>query len=90
MAPCWPILTLISVLSNLSSKSKFLSSIFYLLLAELFFENLVLGNQILDGWLLLPVEPSGQGKENQLPGMEDQLHSAPDAENNAPSIFGTR
>ena len=26
MAPCWPILTLISVLANLSSKSKFLSS----------------------------------------------------------------
>ena len=56
----------------------------------LFFEDLVLGNQILNGLPLLPVEPIGQGKENQLPGMEDERHSAPDAENNAPSIFWTR
>ena len=43
-------------------------------LAQLFFEHLVLGPQVLDYLLLLPVDPACQNHDQQLPRLEDEAH----------------
>jgi hypothetical protein len=48
--------------------------------AQLLFEDLILGDQVFDDLLLLPVEPAGQNNQQQLPGMQNQAHGSPDAD----------
>ena len=43
-------------------------------LAEFFFEDLVLGAEVLDDVLLLAVAPTGQDGEQELPGPENDIH----------------
>ena len=43
------------------------------------FEDLVLGAEVLDDFLLLAVAPAGQDGEQELPGLEDEVHGGPDA-----------
>jgi hypothetical protein len=47
-------------------------------LAEFFFEDLVLGAEIFDDFLLLAVAPAGQDGEQELPGLEDNVHGGAD------------
>jgi len=48
-------------------------------LAEFFFEDLVLGARIFNDFLLLTVAPAGQDGEQELPGLEDEVHGGSDA-----------
>ena len=43
-------------------------------LAELLFENCVLGSQILDHFLLLAIDPSGKDQDKQLPRLQNGFH----------------
>jgi hypothetical protein len=43
-------------------------------LAEFFFEDLVLGAEVLDDFLLLAVAPTGEDGEQELPGLENEVH----------------
>jgi hypothetical protein len=43
-------------------------------LAEFIFEDLVLGAELLDDFLLLAVDPAGQDGEEELPGLENEVH----------------
>ncbi len=43
-------------------------------LAELLFENCVLGSQILDHFLLLAIDPSGKDQDKQLPRLQNEFH----------------
>ena len=43
-------------------------------LAEFFFEDLVLGAEVFDDFLLLAVAPAGQDGEQELPGLENEVH----------------
>ena len=47
--------------------------------AEFFFENLALGPQAFDDFLLLTVAPAGEEGEEELPRLEDEVPSRPDA-----------
>ena len=47
--------------------------------AEFFFEDLVLGAQIFDDFLLLAVAPTGQDGDQELPGLEHEVHGGTDA-----------
>jgi hypothetical protein len=49
-------------------------------LAEFFFEDLVSGAEIFDDFLMLTVAPAGQDGEQELPGLEDEVHGGPDAD----------
>ncbi|MFC2171565.1 hypothetical protein ACFLU6_02960 [Acidobacteriota bacterium] len=40
-------------------------------------QNLVLGNQVRDGSLLLTVGPPGQADEKELPRLGDEAHGSP-------------
>src|SRR5207245_312837 len=46
------------------------------LLAELLLEDLVLGPQIVDDLLLLPLHPSRHDHKQQLPGLENEVHGS--------------
>jgi hypothetical protein len=37
-------------------------------------QDLVLGAQVLNDLLLLPVDPTGQDEKEQLPGLQDEVH----------------
>ena len=50
-------------------------------LAELLFKHLVLGAQVLEDFLLMPVDPVGEDQEQQLPRLQDRLHISPDIVN---------
>ena len=41
--------------------------------------DLALGAEIFDDFLLLTVAPAGQDGEQELPGPEDEVHGGPDA-----------
>ncbi len=43
-------------------------------LAKLLLEHLVFGAEVLDDLLLLAVDPAGKDEEEQLPGLEDEVH----------------
>ena len=36
----------------------------------------ILGTQVIDRFLLLAVDPAGQDGEEELPGLEDEVHGA--------------
>ena len=44
------------------------------LLASFFAKNLVLGSEILDDLLLLPIDPIRQNDEQQLPRLQNEIH----------------
>jgi len=48
-------------------------------LAVSFLQDLVLGAQVLDGLLLLPVDQAGEDGEEEVPGLQDEYHGWPDA-----------
>ena len=48
-------------------------------LAEFLFEDLVLRAEVFDDFLLLTVAPAGQDGDQELPGLEDEVHGGPDA-----------
>jgi hypothetical protein len=48
-------------------------------LAEFFFEDLILGTEALDDFSLTAVAPTSEDGEQRLPGLEDEVHSGPDA-----------
>jgi hypothetical protein len=50
------------------------------LLAEPFFEYLIFGSQVLDDVLLVVMGPVLQTDQQQVPGLEDEIHCSPDAE----------
>ncbi len=43
-------------------------------LAELFSQHLILSQQILDRFLLVSVDPTGQDEKQELPGLEHEVH----------------
>jgi hypothetical protein len=47
-------------------------------LAEFFFEDLILGTEALDDFSLTAVAPTSEDGEQRLPGLEDEVHSGPD------------
>jgi hypothetical protein len=47
--------------------------------AEFFFEDLVHGAEVFDDILVLAIDPTGQDDEQELPGLEDEVHGGPDA-----------
>jgi len=47
-------------------------------LAEFFFQPLVLGAQVFEDFLLMPVDPAGEDQEQQLPRLQNRLHISPD------------
>ena len=49
------------------------------LLTVRFLQNLVLGAQVVDDLLLLPIDPSGEDDEEKLPGLQDEVHAGSDA-----------
>ena len=46
------------------------------LLAQLFLVHLVLGPQVVNHLLLLPMDPARDDHQQQLPGLEDQVHGS--------------
>jgi hypothetical protein len=46
----------------------------YPFLAEFLFENLVLGPQVFDHFLLLSVDPTSKHEKIQLPRLKDEFH----------------
>jgi hypothetical protein len=48
-------------------------------LAEFFFEDLILGTEALDDFSLTAVAPAGKDGDQELPGLEDEVHGGPDA-----------
>ena len=48
-------------------------------LTELLFQHPVLGAQVLEDFLLMPVDPAGEDQEQQLPRLQNRLHISPDA-----------
>jgi len=44
-------------------------------------KHLVLGAQVLEDFLLMPVDPVGEDQEQQLPRLQDRLHISPDIVN---------
>ena len=44
------------------------------LLAALLFENGVLAVKVLNDFLLLPIDPNGEGDQHQLPLLQNELH----------------
>ena len=44
------------------------------LVAVRFLEHLVLGSQVFDHFLLLPIDPACQTDQIQLPGLENEIH----------------
>ena len=49
-------------------------------LAEFFFEQPVLGSQILDDLLLLTIHPAGEDDQQNLPSREGKVHGSPDSD----------
>jgi hypothetical protein len=47
-------------------------------LAEFLFQNLVLGSEVFDDFLLLTVHPAGQNHEVQLPRLQNEVHGRPE------------
>jgi hypothetical protein len=39
-----------------------------------FFQDLILGAQVLDDLLLLPIDPTGKGEQEKLPGLQSEFH----------------
>jgi hypothetical protein len=39
---------------------------------------LVFGSQILDHLLLLAIDPAGEDEQQELPGLEDEVHGRPE------------
>ena len=44
------------------------------LLAELLFEHLVLGSQVLDHFLLLAIDPASEDDDIELPRLKNEIH----------------
>jgi hypothetical protein len=42
--------------------------------AKFFFEDLVFGAEVFDDFLLLAVDPASQDGEQELPGLENEVH----------------
>jgi hypothetical protein len=68
-----------AMMPQASSAWAFAFGLSNLTLREFFFENLVLGAEIFDDFLLLTVAPAGKDGEQELPGPEDEVHGGPDA-----------
>jgi hypothetical protein len=49
------------------------------LFAEFFFEDLILGTDVFEDILLLAIDPAGQNGEQELPGLENEVHGRLDA-----------
>ena len=49
------------------------------LLAVGFLQDLILGAQVFDDLLLLPVYPACKDEEEKLPGLQDKVHGGSDA-----------
>jgi hypothetical protein len=47
-------------------------------LTELFFQYLVFDPEVLEDFLLMPVDPAGEDQEQQLPRLQNRLHISPD------------
>jgi hypothetical protein len=47
-------------------------------LAEFFFEDLIFGTEALDDFSLTAVAPTSEDGEQELPGLEDEVHGGPD------------
>ena len=59
-------------------------------LAVGFLQNLVLGAQVVDDLLLLPVDHAGEDGEEEIPGLEDEVHGWSDARKAKGRASGTR
>jgi hypothetical protein len=44
------------------------------LLAQLFFKDLILDSQVVDRFLLLPIDPTSENEKVQLPGLKNEIH----------------
>ena len=44
------------------------------LLAQLFFQDLILDSQVVDRFLLLPIDPASENEKVQLPGLKNEIH----------------
>src|SRR5262249_27770035 len=45
-------------------------------LAQLLLEHLVFGTEVLDDLLLLAMDPAGQDDQQELPGVQDEVHQS--------------
>jgi hypothetical protein len=55
-------------------------------LAERFLEELVLGAEGLDDFLLPPIHSGRQDEEKELPRLEDEFHCSPDVVQGKPEV----
>jgi hypothetical protein len=44
------------------------------LFAQLFFKDLILDSQVVDRFLLLPINPASENEQVQLPRLKDEIH----------------